>query len=59
MGGLTGKYSKANPPPPNRKCSNLNMDELEPLLETMRSIAAKHNVSVASVALNYVICKGK
>ncbi|CAF0968700.1 unnamed protein product [Rotaria sordida] len=58
MGRLTGKYSAANPPPSGRPFSNINMDELEPILETMRRIANKYNVSVSSVALNYVICKG-
>lgn len=59
MGRLTGKYSKANPPPSGRNFSNVSMDELEPMLVTMRRIAEQHNVSVSSVALNYVICKGK
>jgi aryl-alcohol dehydrogenase-like predicted oxidoreductase len=58
MGRLTGKYSKANPAPSGRHFSNVSMDELEPLLETMRRIADKYNVSISSVALNYVICKG-
>ncbi|CAF0988809.1 unnamed protein product [Rotaria sp. Silwood1] len=58
MGRLTGKYSEANPPPTGRHFSNVNMSELEPILETMRRIANKHSVSVSSVALNYVICKG-
>ena len=58
MGRLTGKYSKANPVPSRRIFSDVSMDELEPLLETMRRIADKHHVSVSSVALNYVICKG-
>jgi aryl-alcohol dehydrogenase-like predicted oxidoreductase len=58
MGRLTGKYSKANPVPSGRHFSNITMDELEPVLETMRRIADKQNVSVSSVALNYVICKG-
>ena len=58
MGRLPGKYSKANPPPSGRYFSNVNMDELEPLLEYMRKLAEKYNVSVSSVALNYVICKG-
>jgi hypothetical protein len=58
MGRLTGKYSKANPPPAGRGFSNVNMEELEPLLETMRRIANNRNVSVSSIALNYVICKG-
>ncbi len=58
MGRLTGKYSKANPPPAGRGFSNVNMEELDPLLETMRRIANNRNVSVSSIALNYVICKG-
>jgi len=58
MGRLTGKYSKANPPPSGRGFSNVNMAEVDPLIETMRGIGAKYNVSVSSVALNYVICKG-
>jgi aryl-alcohol dehydrogenase-like predicted oxidoreductase len=58
MGRLTGKYSKANPPPSGRGFSNVDMGELEPLLESMRRIADKRNVSVSSIALNYVICKG-
>lgn len=58
MGRLTGKYSKANPPPAGRHFSNIDLNELEPLLETMRRIANKYHVSVSSVALNYVVCKG-
>jgi aryl-alcohol dehydrogenase-like predicted oxidoreductase len=58
MGRLTGKYSKDNPPPAGRSFSNVSMDELEPLLESMRRIADKRNISVSSIALNYVICKG-
>lgn len=58
MGRLTGKYSKDNPPPAGRRFSNINMDELEPLIENMKTIANNHNVSVSAVALNYVICKG-
>jgi aryl-alcohol dehydrogenase-like predicted oxidoreductase len=58
MGRLTGKYSKANPPPNGRNFSNISLDELEPLLESMRRIAEKRNVSVSSIALNYVVCKG-
>ena len=58
MGRLTGKYSRDNPPPAGRRFSNINMDELEPLLENMKRIADARNVSVSSIALNYVICKG-
>jgi hypothetical protein len=58
MGRLTGKYSKANPIPANRNFSKVSIDELEPLTEAMRRIGDKHSVSVSSVALNYVICKG-
>lgn len=59
MGRLTGKYSKDNPPPAGRHFSDVDMNQLEPLLETMKRFANKYNVSVSSVALNYVICKGK
>ena len=59
MGRLTGKYSTANPTPGGRKFSDVNMNELEPLLEAMRRIAENRNVSVSSIALNYVICKGQ
>lgn len=58
QGRLTGKYSAANPPPSGRRFSNMPMQELEPLLETMRTTAAKHDVPVSAVALNWVICKG-
>ncbi|CAF1233070.1 unnamed protein product [Adineta steineri] len=46
MGRLTGKYSIANPPPKGRNFSNVSMEELEPLLESMRAIAEKRHVSV-------------
>ena len=59
MGRLTGKYSKTNPIPSNRSYSSMKIDEIEPLIENMRSIADKHNVSISAVALNYVICKGR
>ena len=58
MGRLTGKYTEANPMPANRTYPSMTMDELEPLMQTMRGIADKYNVSISSVALNYVICKG-
>jgi aryl-alcohol dehydrogenase-like predicted oxidoreductase len=58
MGRLTGKYSKDNPPPSGRHFSNVDMTEIEPLIENMRRIGNAHNVSVSSVALNYVMCKG-
>lgn len=34
------------------------MEQLEPLLATMREIAAKYDVPVSAVALNWVIAKG-
>jgi aryl-alcohol dehydrogenase-like predicted oxidoreductase len=58
MGLLTGKYSKENPIPANRNFFEVSIDELEPLTDAMRRIGEQHNVSVSSVALNYVICKG-
>ena len=58
QGRLSGKYSKANPPPKEYKFSSYDMEHIEPLLEVQRRIAKKHNVSVAAVALNWNICKG-
>ena len=58
QGRLTGKYSAANPPPSGRRFSNMPMEQLEPLLDTMRLIAAKYDVPVSAVALNWVIAKG-
>ncbi|UJR20999.1 hypothetical protein I4U23_024099 [Adineta vaga] len=58
MGHLTGKYSKSNPAPSGCYFSDIDMNELEPLSETIRRIADQHIVSVSSVALNYVIYKG-
>jgi aryl-alcohol dehydrogenase-like predicted oxidoreductase len=57
QGRLTGKYSAANPPPSGRRFSNMPMAQLEPLLETMRTIGKKYDVPVSAVALNWVICK--
>ncbi|KAJ9116566.1 hypothetical protein QFC20_000498 [Naganishia adeliensis] len=58
QGRLTGKYSAANPPPSGRRFSNMPMEQLEPLLDAMRGIAAKYDVPVSAVALNWVIAKG-
>lgn len=58
MGRLTGKYSASNPPPSGRRFSDYKMEELEPLLDTMRRIAQHHAVPVPAVALNWVMSKG-
>jgi aryl-alcohol dehydrogenase-like predicted oxidoreductase len=58
MGRLTGKYSVSNPPPDNRRFSNIPMEQLEPLLNVMRKIAKSHDVPVSAVALGWVMAKG-
>lgn len=58
MGRLTGKYSSSNPPPNNRRFGNMQIEQLEPLLDVMRTIAEKHDVTCSAVALNYVMSKG-
>jgi len=58
QGRLSGKYSKANPPPKEYRFSSYDMEYIEPLLNVQRRIAQKYNVSVAAVALNWNICKG-
>lgn len=34
------------------------MEQLEPLLVTMREIAERHDVPVSAVGLNWIMCKG-
>lgn len=58
MGRLTGKYTAENPPPDNRKFGNVPIEEMQPLLEKMKTIAALHDKTVSQVALNWIICKG-
>lgn len=58
QGRLSGKYSKENPPPKEYKFSKYDMEYVEPALEVLRRLAAKYNVSVPAVALNWNICKG-
>lgn len=58
MGRLTGKYSRENPPPSGRRFANFPMDKLMPLLETLRDVARRHDVTCSAVALKWVIQKG-
>jgi aryl-alcohol dehydrogenase-like predicted oxidoreductase len=58
MGRLTGKYSAENPPPSGRRFSNYPMEQLGPLLDTLRKVAEAHNVKQSAVALKWVIQKG-
>lgn len=58
QGRLSGKYSKANPPPKEYRFSSYDMEHVEPCLEVQRKLATKYGVSVAAVALNWNICKG-
>lgn len=58
MGRLTGKYSRENPPPSNRRFGNFPMEKLAPLLDTLRKVAEAHNVKPSAVALKWVIQKG-
>lgn len=58
MGRLTGKYSAENPPPSARRFSNYPMEQLQPLLDTLKRVAENHNVKQSAVALKWVIQKG-
>ncbi|CED82563.1 aldo-keto reductase family [Phaffia rhodozyma] len=58
QGRLTGKYSAANPPTSGRRFSNIPMNLVDPLVEGMREIAEKRNVSIGAIALNWVLSKG-
>ncbi|EXJ68165.1 alcohol dehydrogenase [Cladophialophora psammophila CBS 110553] len=55
QGRLSGKYSRENPPPKEYRFSSYDMEHVEPALEVLRHLAAKYNVSVASVAMNWNI----
>jgi aryl-alcohol dehydrogenase-like predicted oxidoreductase len=58
QGRLSGKYNADNPPPSSYKFSSYDMKVIEPTLAVLRRIGAAHDVSPASVALNYNISKG-
>ncbi|KAH7435481.1 hypothetical protein KP509_06G066700 [Ceratopteris richardii] len=58
MGRLTGKYTPQNPPPGNRRFGNVPIEQMQPLLEKMKTIADVHNKTTSQVALNWIICKG-
>lgn len=58
MGRLTGKYSRENPPPSGRRFGDVPMAKLLPLLDALRAVAARHDVSCSAVALKWVIQKG-
>jgi len=58
QGRLTGKYSKENPPPKSHRFSSIPMEEVEPMLEVLRSIGEKRGVPISAVSLNYNMSKG-
>ncbi|KAH6646035.1 NADP-dependent oxidoreductase domain-containing protein [Truncatella angustata] len=58
MGRLTGKYSAENPLPSGRKFSNYPIEQISPLLDILRKVAAAHDVKPSAVALKWVIQKG-
>jgi aryl-alcohol dehydrogenase-like predicted oxidoreductase len=58
QGRLTGKYNKDHPPPKEYRFSSYPMEELEPTLKVIESIAKDHNLPMSAVALNYNLSKG-
>ncbi len=60
MGVLTGKYGPDRPPADFRRgrYGTAFWAKAEPLLATLRAIAAARGKTPAQVALNWVICKG-
>lgn len=58
QGRLTGKYTKENPPPKSHRFSSYKMEDLEPVLDTLKTVAERRDKSIAAVALNYNISKG-
>ncbi len=59
QGWLTGKYTVDNVPSGTRRTNRLfrkvNMIRGQELLNTLRSISEEHNVTMAQIALNYLI----
>ncbi len=60
QGMLTGKFSAEHPPSGLRAAlyRRERLRAMQPLIETLRAIGARHDRSPCQVALNWVICKG-
>ncbi|KAK4994523.1 hypothetical protein LTR66_005457 [Elasticomyces elasticus] len=58
QGRLTGKYNASHEPPKTYRFSSYPMQEIEPTLEVLASIAKRRGVTVPGVALNYNVSKG-
>ena len=60
QGMLSGKYGVRNPPRGMRSLlfGRGRLAAMEPLLVTLRSVAARHQKTPGQVALNWVVCKG-
>jgi aryl-alcohol dehydrogenase-like predicted oxidoreductase len=59
QGRLTGKYSAANPPPRGRSFSAHPMEEIDPIVAELRSVAEAHgNRTPSQVALAWLVAKG-
>lgn len=58
MGRLSGKYSAKREPQGRRGFSAYPMKEIEPLLQELRKVAARHECTPAQVALAWVLHKG-
>jgi len=58
LGRLTGKYSDKNPPRGNRNFGHISWDKIQPIIDTMNDIGQEVGKKPASIALNWIICKG-
>lgn len=58
MGRLSGKYNKDNPLPAGRNFGAISWEKLAPLVEVLKRLADKHDVTCSAVALKWVIQKG-
>jgi aryl-alcohol dehydrogenase-like predicted oxidoreductase len=61
QGALSGRYTRANPPPGVRRVNGLftpeNLDRARPVVDALRDIAHHHGASPSQVALAYVIAQ--
>lgn len=59
QGRLTGKYSAENPMPSKRQFGvDHSWEDIRPLLDELKVLAEKYEVTMAAVAINWVIRKG-
>ncbi|KAK4214317.1 aldo-keto reductase [Rhypophila decipiens] len=58
QGRLTGKYTQEHAPPKTYRFSSYDMGDIRQTVDTVKEVALKRGKEMASVALNWSVCKG-